>query len=47
MLDETTDEGYGYKLYCLYEWWQQESAIPDDYDGEYDNPDDYDSDECS
>ena len=46
MLIETDDEVYTLKLYTLYEWWwQQEGFIPDDYDGEYDNPYDYDSDE--
>ena len=46
MLIETDDEVYALKLDTLYEWWwQQEGFIPDDYDGEYDNPYDYDSDE--
>ena len=38
MLDETNDAECVYKLDCLYEWWQQEGYIPDDHDGEYDNP---------
>ena len=44
MLDETNDKECVYKLECLYEWWQQESVIPDGYDGECYNPYDYDSD---
>ena len=46
MLIETDGGVYAHKLDVLYEWWwQQEGFIPDDYDGEYDNPYDYDSDE--
>ena len=26
MIDTTAEEEYGYKLECLYEWWQQEET---------------------
>ena len=44
MFDETNDEEYVYKLECM-NGGNKKVFIPDDDDGEYDNPDDHDGDE--